>query len=359
MNRTIIALALAVATAAPALTAQTTQKLTASKINEYGLIYTLPRTAVDVTVEATKTVKEPGEFYLYAKKLLGLTPITEPSTTYRLESVSITDRATADESERYLVQFKSGSAPYMILSETNLPLAVNTEDVMTLPETSLPVARDPEPTILQTEAAIQAMTQEMVQSPSSAKRAELAAARIMELRQTRNDIIAGQADNMPSDGNAMQLALDNLARQEAALTAMFVGTTQTSTQVRTFTFIPGESDKRQVIARLSATEGIVDAGNLTGDPLYLDYRVTSRGKLPMNEKGETKRFPKGGFAYRIPGTASVSVSYDGNTIESATIDVAQLGVVFGLDPNIFTDKKAPATAIINPLTGAIVELGTR
>ena len=50
--------------------AQTTQKLTANKANEYGLIYSLPQTVLDITIEAERTVKRPGEFYKYAKNIL-------------------------------------------------------------------------------------------------------------------------------------------------------------------------------------------------------------------------------------------------------------------------------------------------
>ncbi len=206
------------------------------------------------------------------------------------------------------------------------------------------------------------MTAEMQQSTSSAKRAELAAARIFELRQSRSEIISGTADNMPADGQAMQLALDNLAAQEAALTAMFVGTIQTSTQVETFTVTPPADIQgtqwETIVARLSSLSGIVDADDLTGAPIRLTLNITERGRLPENEKGETKRFPKGGLAYRIPGTAEITINFNGNRITSSTIDVAQYGVVFGLDPNLFTDKKAPAYAIFNPVTGAITELGT-
>ena len=35
--------------------AQKTEKLTASKGNDYGLVYTLPKTAVDITVETETT----------------------------------------------------------------------------------------------------------------------------------------------------------------------------------------------------------------------------------------------------------------------------------------------------------------
>lgn len=360
MKRLITAIAIAAAAAAP-IYAQTTQKLTASKLNEYGLIYTLPTTTLDVTVEAEKTVRQPGEYYLYAKKYLGLDPISEPSVSYRILSITVTPRGIADENERYLVQFKSGSTPFMMVSNENFPLAVNTESAPSFPTADIPVARPAEPTILEKPVASQAVTAEMLQSTSSAKRAELAAARIFELRQNRNEIIAGNADNMPSDGQAMQLALDNLAAQEAALTAMFTGTEQTSTQVATFSFTPsadGGDRTETTIARLSALDGIVDANNLSGDPIKLRLTVTERGTLPKNEKGEEKRFPKGGLAYRIPGTANVVTTFNGRTLSNNNVEVAQFGIVFGLEPALFTNKKTPAYAIFNPTTGSVTEVGT-
>ena len=47
-----------------AASAQSTQKFTAAKHNEYGLTYSLPTTHLRVTVEAEKTVKKAGPFYL-------------------------------------------------------------------------------------------------------------------------------------------------------------------------------------------------------------------------------------------------------------------------------------------------------
>ena len=338
--------------------AQTTQKLTAGKINEYGLIYSLPVTTVDVTLEAEKTVKTPGEFFKYAKKYLGTEPITESSTAYELKSVNIIPRGITDPDERYLVQFKAGTTPFMMVNDQNMPLCINTDQVPETPAPLLPVAVDAQPTILELPVAKQAVTAEMLQSPSSAKRAELAAARIYELRETRSEILSGNAENMPADGQAMQLVLDNLAAQEEALTAMFLGTVQKSTEITTVNVTPGPTNPRNVIARLSMTDGFVDPDNLSGAPIYIDIAVTERGELPKNEKGEEKRFPKGGLAYRIPGKATVSVSYDGKQRASRPVEVAQYGVVFGLDPNLFTDKKAPAYALFNPITGALTEIGT-
>lgn len=353
-----ISAAFLIIAAALQLGAQTTQKLQAGKPNEYALIYSLPTTTLDITLEAEKTVRTPGEFFRYAKKYLGVDPITEPSSSYELKSVIVNPRGITDPEERYQVQFKSGSTPFMMIDGQNVPLSVNYPDV-TLPEPpALPSPREAKPTILEMPVAKQAVTAEILQSPSSAKRAELAAARIYELRETRSDILSGNADNMPADGQAMQLVLDNLAAQEEALTAMFLGTVSTSTDVETFSFTPGETNPRQIIARLSMTDGFVDSDNLSGAPIYLDVTVSERGTLPKTEKGEEKRFPKGGLAYRIPGKAKATVTYNGKRLANRTVDVAQYGIVFGIDPNLFTDKKAPAYVIFNPSTGAISEIGT-
>lgn len=351
-----LALALTAALAAPA---QTSQKFTASKSSDYGIVYTLPVTDLDITIEAELTERQPGEFYNYARRHLGITDaITAPERTVAVKSVTIVPRGVADPDNRWLAQFKSGTTPYMLLTPDGVPLTVNSETWTSTPAPALPAAKDAEPTILETDAARQAMTQDMIRSSSTSKRAELAAQRIFELRDTRSDLLSGQSDNPPADGRAMQLVLDNLARQEAALTAMFAGTEKKSTRVSTVTVRPdslGLVD--EVIARLSAVDGIVDAENLAGAPVTVTVDILSTGQLPVNEKGEAKRFPKGGVAYTIPGRAAVTVSYDGRAVGRADVELAQLGVTFGIDPALFTDKKAPSQLRYDPATGAILLFG--
>ena len=341
--------------------AQMTRKLTAGKDSEYGLVYTLPNTAFDVTLAAEKRVETPGEFRLYSKKYLHIDPILEPSVKWTLTGAEIQPVAVPDADERWRVQFKNGSSVFMTLTDAGFPLAVNDDDYSPAPRPQGTLkAIAAEPSILETSAAREAVTEEMLRSHSTAKRAELAAARIYEIRQTRADILSGQADAMPADGAAMQLVLDNLGRQEAALTAMFTGTVSTSTEIGTFTVTPPDADAatRITVARLSVLDGIVDAANLSGAPVYIDFSDIVTAELPVNEKGVTKTFPKEGLAYRIPGQANVSVSYDGHTLASLEMaEVAQYGVVFGIDPGLFTDKKAPSYLLFNPLTGGVRELG--
>ncbi|MCM1162956.1 MAG: DUF4831 family protein [Muribaculaceae bacterium] len=342
--------------------AQTTTKLTASKANEYGLIYTLPLTGLEVTIAAEKTVSTPGEFCQYARKYLNADPILTPSVSWKITDAVIVPTAEADTGEQYLVTLKGGNGTYIMVSDQGFPLSINDDSYdAAVSQPQQPKAVKAVPTILETPEARQAVTPEMIQSRSSAKRAELAAAKIYELRTYRNEIISGQADAMPADGDAMKTALARIDRQEEALTAMFLGTVQTSVEVKTYSVeIPLEPAEagRSVVARLSALQGLVSPEDLSGAPIYLTLTPTSTGTLPVNEKGEPKTFPKGGVAYRVPGTASAELTYDGRTLATASFDVAQYGVVFGVDPALFTSRKAPSYLHFQPLTGAIRELGT-
>ena len=126
MNKLLTTLAAGLVALTPAA-AQTAQRLTASKANEYGLIYSLPTTVVDITIEAEHTECTPGPFYNYSRLKLGVdNAITAPSKSVTIKSVTFTPRGVADNDNRWLVQFKAGSTPYIILADNNCPVAVNT-----------------------------------------------------------------------------------------------------------------------------------------------------------------------------------------------------------------------------------------
>lgn len=359
MNKKTIYSAIAcMAVFSQAAEAQVVQKISANKSNDYALVYELPTTALDITVEAECTVKKVGELALYAKKYLPSDkPITKESQHWTLKSITVSPRGIANGSKPYTIQFKAGNPVYVMLNDANLPIGINTEKTITQPVVTLPTAQPAQPTALETAEARQAVTEEMLQSQSMAKRAELAAAQIFALRQSRNEIITGQADQLPPDGKAMELVLNNLSAQEAALTAMFLGTTQTFTDVATYTYTPDKQRTNDVVARISDANGIVDPDDLSGRPIYITLNVTEEPKIPVNEKGIEKDIPKNGVTYSIPAPVQVTMTYNGKKMMDSTIPMSQFGLVFALDPSMFTDKKAPSYIILDPTTGGIKELG--
>lgn len=343
--------------------AQQVTKLSASKANDFGIVYSLPQTALQISLSAEGTVKTPGEFYQYAERYLGpqaaKEAITKPSSTWALTGATIVPVGVPQTSgETWLMQFKAGSTPYLLVNGQGLPLALGTE----IEEPAAPAAPEMGSKTLNSSdgtAARYAMNEDMIQSSSLAKRASLAAAQIMELRQSRQDYLTGQAEQMP-DGAALKLILDNLNAQEEALTAMFLGTTVRRTEQTALTVTPGANgESEMVIARLNPVKGFVDADDLSGVPVYLDVQVTDKGKMPVNEKGETKKFPKGGIAYCIPGAARAEITFKNRPFARLDFSFAQAGVIYGLDPSIFTDKKNPAYVIFDTTTGGIRELGTK
>lgn len=343
--------------------AQSVSKLSATKANDFGVTYSLPQTSVEVVLEAQQTVKTPGEFYNYAERYLGADAarkaIKSASTSWNLISAAILSQGEIPaDAEQYLMQFKGGQPVYVLLNAQGVPVAINTEEVPAVYHNSveIPEAKPLSKSPLEGKSARYAVTEEMLQSSSLAKRAQLAADQIMQLRQSRQDYLTGQADNMP-DGKALELILSNINAQEEALTAMFLGTVQTATAVTTVRYTPAASSASDVvIARLNPLKGFVDADDLSGAPVYMSYDIKRKGEFPLDEKGKEKTFPKGGVPYCIPGTAEFTVSYDGRNYASEVLSVSQIGIVFGIDPAFFTNKKAPGYAIFDPLTGALREL---
>ncbi len=337
--------------------AQNTQKLSAAKHNEYGLVYSLPETHLRIEVEAEQTIKKVGPYYNYAKKYLGTEDvITEDSQTWTLKSIRISSYGVPQKGDEYLMQFKSGSTPYLLVSENGMPLAINTEDVEIenfTPKEGTPLTES----LLDNNTYATALSGELIASGSIARRAENAANTIYKIRESRTNYAIGEADQMPPDGESLKLILNELDKQEKSLMAMFLGTTQTGTAVKVFDYIPANDTINEVILRISDFNGITDKDDLSGEPVYLTLEITEKGEIPLDEKGLEKKLPKGAVMYKIPGKAKVSLSYEGKEICNELFDIAQFGINYGLNPAIFSDKKAPSYVKFHPSTGGIKEIG--
>ncbi len=360
MKRLIIAIAAIILTSQVSM-AQQTQRLTAAKHNEYGLIYSLPITHLRIVVTAEKTTYTAGIYHKYAKMYLGnANAITEDSQRWDIKNLKVESYGTPDTENQYLMQFRSGTAPFLILSDNGLPISLNIEpQAQQVPEPNSGDNANADVTAVRAVNASQSsLSGEFLVSESSAKRAEIAAKQIYKIRESRTNLIIGEADQMPPDGEAMKLMLSELDAQEAALLALFIGTESHETVTRTFTYTPTLDINSEVIFRLSDFNGIVDKNDLSGAPVYLDLEQTSAASLPVDDEGVTKKLPKGAVMYKIPGEGSVTVRYDGKELFNENFEIAQFGVDFGLDPGIFTHKKQPAYVIFNPQSGSIKELGS-
>ncbi|MDE7402449.1 MAG: DUF4831 family protein [Muribaculaceae bacterium] len=338
----------------PAL-AQQTRVLTADKHNEYGVVYNLPVTAIEFQITARRTSTIAGPYYQYAKKFLGTTKApSQDSEKWEIVSVKAYPYGVADTESRYLMQVKPGAVTSITVAEDGMLLAINSD----AEAPSVPAAADDsEPAIeVHPRDYLQYVNEDFLASQSTAKQAQMLSESLMEVRDAKLSLTRGTADSMPTDGRQLELMLASLAHQEKALTAAFTGTTETQTVTRTFSFTPKGENERVTLFRMSDFAGFVEADDLAGAPVNVTVKVLSKGELPVDSKGEEKKLPKDAVIYNIPGAAHIALQCEGKTLWSGDVELAQLGVQFGLNPSLFSDKKQRSKAIFSPVTGGLVEI---
>ncbi|MDD2798379.1 MAG: DUF4831 family protein [Bacteroidales bacterium] len=338
------------------LSAQTEwQKLSATKASDFGLNYTLPKTIIYIDAEYTKTTLKAGIYYRYAEKLLGIAnPILEDSVFFSLDKVDGESTAIADPNSASMVQFKS-TIPYLVLNSDGILCAVNCS-----PDSLTKNAVKPLPQNYVVQEAITnselSLTEETLASGSTAKMAELAAKQIFRLRESRLDLINGDNDHLPKDGEGLKVIFEQLDKQEKALTALFVGTQRVEKFFVRTKITPTEIDlNHKVLFRFSKHFGFVSADDLSGEPVYLDIKATDRKEF-LAADPKSKPSDKKGLIYNIPGKGKVTISRNNNQLFEQEFTFTQFGIQANFPVDLFTRKKAPAKAILHPITGAIVSL---
>lgn len=336
--------------------AQQTKILTAEKHNEYGLVYTLPLTALQIEVTATREIRKAGPYYQYAKKYVGTdVVIKDNAEVWTIESVRVQPYGVPNQEARYLMQLKPGSTTYIGVAADGMLLSINANPEAPAAFVSS-ASKAPEGEKLADREYLQYVDEDFIASQSKAKQAQMLAESLMEIRDAKISLTRGTADQMPTDGRQLELMLNSLQHQEAAITAAFLGNSVKETVVRTYTFQP-EENGRTVLFRMSDFDGFVASDDYSGDPVYINVEVTNEGALPVDAKGEEKKLPKDAVAYNVPGAAQITLSFKGKTLFKKEFEMSQFGVVFGLNPALFSDKKSPSFAVFDAATGALKEIG--
>lgn len=349
--------------------AQQTKVLTAEKHNEYGLVYTLPKTVLSIEITAQRTVKKAGKYFQYAKKYIGTDDVIKAdSESWIITDVKVDRYGVPDEDEQYLMQLKPGSLTYICVDNSGMLLSINRETSigddqmltrggergLSSLSSSGKGMRSSESVDMQ--EYLKYVDEDFLASQSSAKQAQMLAESLMDIRDSKISLTRGTAETMPTDGRQLELMLASLAHQEAAITAAFKGITETETVTRRFTYLPEEEGKT-ILFRMSDFCGFVGRDDLSGDPVYISVTPSVEPELPVDVKGETKKLPKDAVMYAIPGRAEIVITHLGRELFSEDMEFGQFGIKFGLAPSLFTDKKAPSFAVFDPATGAIREIG--
>jgi hypothetical protein len=316
-----------------------------------GLIYTLPNTVINMEVETRRIQETPGIYFQYAERYLGLTDVCQTeSVRYEIVGFRLTTQAVPDLKKTYLINAGKGK---------NLPVIERTPEgflkSINAPKESCPAIENTSkreiastPKTWETLAS-SIFTKEMQQASSTAKMAELAAAQLYTIRDTRFNLLTQDLDKTPSDGHSYEIVLSELNRMEAYYLELFKGKQTESTETVSFHFLP-EKETQDILFRFSQLKGILDKSNLGGSPIYLDLK-----KIPtISESAKVNISAKKGYSlyYCQPGKAQINISDENKTVLfSKEVILPQFGRVVAL----------PASQIqsveLCPETGAIIRLG--
>jgi len=336
---------------------QQTKVLTGDKSNDYGIVYTLPVTKLQIQVTARHITRKAGPYYQYSRKYLAAdNAISNDADLWTITDIKVIPYGVADHETQYVMQVKSGAMTSLCVDQDGMLLSINQE----VEAPKAPAWRDE--TIAVTTPVgdreyLRYVSEDFIASQSSAKQAQMLAESLMEIRDAKISLTRGTAETMPTDGRQLELMLQSLEHQEAALTAAFTGTVAEETVVRSFNFIPAEEGKTTLF-RMSDFAGFVAADDYSGDPFVVTVSDIVQPEIPVDAKGEEKKLPKDAVIYNIPGTAVISIECNGKSLYNRELQLGQFGMEFGLNPSLFNAKKERSQAVFDPVTGALLELRT-
>lgn len=334
---------------ASALSAQT-------QVNEYrpgitaeGITYYLPRTELRVTVICQRETKFPGDLKDYAGRYLRLNNVTqEPETTWSIKEVKIVPYGVPDSSRVYSIPLRKKTvAPLLGLTPAGVIISINAEGE----EDEVPAVEAVNKTESSKLNPRQYMTEEILYAGSQSKQAQLTAAEIYDIRESRSQLSKGQADNMPKDGQQLQLMLKQLDTQETALLQLFTGTAESETKTYTLTYNPAKETEKDILFRFSTQFGLVDKNDLSGDPVYIS--IVDRKNIPAEQiDPKQKKLNAEAVRYVVPSTVDVNIFDRNNKYANFTTPMAQFGRVEYLSSELF-NKHITTQVTFNTITGSL------
>jgi hypothetical protein len=343
------------------IVAQTAVSTYLPGVTPEGAIYLLPKTGIRISVLVEKTTYTPGELYKYAERYLRIKDVSPtPSVSYRITSIRQEAYPVADTTKHYAIKFDAKTvATNVRLSDDGILLGINTvengerREVRNQPQNySFSTLHAPRSTKINPR---QYMNEEMLAAGSTAKMAELIAQDIYEIRESRNLLVRGQADNMPKDGEQLRLMLNQLDKQDQAMTSLFTGITEKDTTEHVITIIPDKTSDQQVLFRFSQRLGLLETDDLAGVPYY--YKVEDLKTVPPAEAIDPKKKNKQaqGIYVNAPGKLRSTISDAKGIINTAEFPAGQFGNVELLSGVLF-NKRYTTRLWLNPLSGAVEKI---
>ncbi|MCL2502313.1 MAG: DUF4831 family protein [Bacteroidales bacterium] len=327
-------------------------------IPDGAVVYALPMTTLHIQVEAEREVFTAGPYAKFARTYLGLDARQEDQVQYRITQLQVRPYLEADPAHSFMVNLtglRNAVANFsqfhaqglIVLSDSHLGreeksrFGVQARTVFTDKGMSSNLTQE-QITLYRAEQSASginrvAVPQSQTVEKSVERRAEEAAELIFKLRTKRVEIITGDTDATFS-GAALGDAVKEMARLEEEYLSLFLGKSAYSTQTMQFEVLPSATQARQtyIAFRLSDTEGLMPASNLSGRPIVLELKADTGQPQPSVPPDAGKSAVK--LFYRKPVAMQLLLSDGQELLAQSRVLIYQLGQILSFPLNVSTGR---------------------
>lgn len=338
-------------------TADPVSKYTGSP--EYTVVYNLPRTSLQITVETTRIVTLRGPYYQFAEKYLGIAGVpNSDSDFWHISGVSIDAIEEADPDKFFVMVAQNiHSFAYLNLKKEGFILPVHhpllshqPARFQSKPEESKVIGffdvgvnravtqetRSSIMTMMQDTAfvSVPVLRKEVIRK-SLEEKAKEAADFILDLRMNRFKLISGEYDIFP-DGKAIVEILNEYKRLENEYLSLFIGKSYKQKHAQVFEYVPRGMDEieRTVVFRFSDSKGILPDGDLSGRPIAMEISIEGKTKgLDRFLEAQPGTENHNRIYYRVPDVAFIQLIDGRSIIAKNRLPIAQFGKTLSVPSN--------------------------
>ena len=297
-----------------------------------GLYYSLPQTMLKLDFIIEEVQLEKGPLSDYASNYFEMEDIVEYETTeYRLLDVKMSTVASPDPNALFFVTMTSargGSKLQFDVLPNGIIRSVGVgNDAETMEPESKPVQEKPRCCREECDYG-DGFVGLMTAGKTNGMLAKEVADKIAEIRKAKFYLISGDVEvaSNPETFNAMYKKLDDMEKE---YTSLLLGKRVTKKVVQTVYVIPNKEVPTQSVAKFSEIEGLTVGTSGSGSIITvqtLSLGTTAAITAPSQSAVESMTYENKVF-YRLPETANVKVTFEGDTLLEDRVVVNQLGAL--------------------------------
>ena len=319
-----------------------------------GLYYSLPQTMLKLDFIIEEAHLEKGPLSDYASNYFEMEDIVEYETTeYKLLDVKMSTVASPDPNALFFVTMTSargGSKLQFDVLPNGIIRSVGVgNDAEPKEQMVPPMPRKPQCCPEENDGE-ESFVGLMTAGKSNGMLAKEVADKIADIRKAKFYLISGDVETAsnPETFNAMFKRLDDMEKE---YTSLLLGKRVTKKVVKTVYVIPNKEIPTQSVAKFSEIEGLTDGTSGSGSIITvqtLSLGTTAAINAPSQSAVESMSYDNKVF-YRLPETANVKVTFEGDTLLEERVTVNQLGQLL----------MAPVTntkLVFDPETGQVVNM---